>query len=102
MTARPTDEELKEIYALFKQATVGDVNVGKCLLLLYYFLFTGHFIFIKLFKYVCFHNLARPGMLDFKGKAKWDSWESKKGMSSDAAKEAYVVKAEELVAKYSA
>ena len=41
-------------------------------------------------------------MLDFKGKAKWDSWELKKGMSSDAAKEAYVVKAEELVAKYSA
>nr|CAH0102040.1 unnamed protein product [Daphnia galeata] len=72
LTARPTDEELKEIYALFKQAMVGDVNV------------------------------ARPGMLDFKGKAKWDSWESKKGMSSDAAKEAYVVKAEELVAKYSA
>jgi diazepam-binding inhibitor (GABA receptor modulating acyl-CoA-binding protein) len=41
-------------------------------------------------------------MLDFKGKAKWDSWESKKGMSCDAAKEAYVVKAEEIVAKYSA
>ncbi|XP_057372616.1 acyl-CoA-binding protein homolog [Daphnia carinata] len=72
LTARPTDDELKEIYALFKQATVGDVNV------------------------------ARPGMLDFKGKAKWDAWESKKGMSSDAAKEAYVVKSEELVAKYSA
>ncbi len=28
LTARPTDDELKEIYALFKQATVGDVNVG--------------------------------------------------------------------------
>ncbi|KZS07345.1 Acyl-CoA-binding domain-containing protein 7 [Daphnia magna] len=72
LTARPTDDELKEIYALFKQATIGDVNV------------------------------ARPGMLDFKGKAKWDSWESKKGMSSDAAKEAYVAKTEELLAKYSA
>ncbi|KAI9565198.1 hypothetical protein GHT06_008979 [Daphnia sinensis] len=72
LTARPTDDELKEIYALFKQATVGDVNV------------------------------ARPGMLDFKGKAKWDSWESKKGMSSDAAKQAYITKSEELLAKYSA
>nr|CAH0111016.1 unnamed protein product [Daphnia galeata] len=70
LTARPTDDELKEIYALFKQATVGDVNV------------------------------ARPGMMDFKGKAKWDAWESKKGMSSQAAKEAYIVKSAELVAKY--
>ncbi|KAK4011537.1 hypothetical protein OUZ56_020655 [Daphnia magna] len=70
LTARPTDDELKEIYALFKQATVGDINV------------------------------ARPGMLDFKGKAKWDAWNSKKGMSSDAAKEAYISKAAELLAKY--
>ncbi len=46
--------------------------------------------------------LARPGMLDLKGKAKWDSWEAKKGMSLDAAKEAYVSKTEELVTKYSA
>jgi diazepam-binding inhibitor (GABA receptor modulator, acyl-CoA-binding protein) len=45
-------------------------------------------------------NTARPGMLDFKGKAKWDAWESKKGTSSDAAKETYITKAEELVAKY--
>lgn len=28
MTVRPTDEELKEIYALFKQGTTGDVNTG--------------------------------------------------------------------------
>lgn len=41
-------------------------------------------------------------MLDFKGKAKWDAWESKKGMASDAAKEAYIEKAAQLVAKYGA
>jgi diazepam-binding inhibitor (GABA receptor modulating acyl-CoA-binding protein) len=41
-------------------------------------------------------------MLDLKGKAKWDSWEAKKGMSLDAAKEASVSKTEELVTKYSA
>ncbi len=46
--------------------------------------------------------LARPGMLDLKGKAKWDSWESKKSMSCEAAKDAYVAKAAELVAKYGA
>ena len=45
------DAQKLDIYALFKQATVGDVNT------------------------------SRPGMLDFKGKAKWDAWESKKGMS---------------------
>lgn len=39
-------------------------------------------------------------MLDFKGKAKWDAWDSKKGMASDAAKEAYIAKAAELKSKY--
>jgi hypothetical protein len=62
--------------------------------------FTGSKILINtLSKFFC---IVRPGMLDLKGKAKWDSWESKKGMSSEAAKEAYVAKAAELVAKYGA
>ncbi|XP_042879858.1 acyl-CoA-binding protein-like [Penaeus japonicus] len=67
---QPTDDELKEIYSLFKQATVGDINT------------------------------ERPGMLDFKGKAKWDAWSSKKGMAKDAAMEAYVAKAEQLISTY--
>ena len=54
------DEKKLDIYGLFKQATVGDVNT------------------------------SRPGMLDFKGKAKWDAWEAKKGMSQDDAKNAYI------------
>ncbi|GLH14212.1 hypothetical protein R5R35_003604 [Gryllus longicercus] len=66
----PSDDELLEIYALFKQGTVGDVNT------------------------------ARPGMLDFKGKAKWDAWDSKKGMSTDAAKEAYIAKVKQLIETY--
>ncbi|XP_034230897.1 acyl-CoA-binding protein homolog 1-like [Thrips palmi] len=66
----PSDDELLELYALFKQGTVGDVNT------------------------------ARPGMLDFKGKYKWDAWEKKKGTTQDAAKEAYIAKVAELVAKY--
>ncbi|KAK3878970.1 hypothetical protein Pcinc_016414 [Petrolisthes cinctipes] len=66
----PTDDELKELYGLYKQVTVGDVNT------------------------------ERPGMLDFKGKAKWDAWSSKKGMDKDAAMEAYVAKADQLVATY--
>ena len=54
------------LYALFKQATVGDVNT------------------------------ARPGMFDMTGKAKWDNWDSKKGMSTADAKAAYVQKAKDL------
>lgn len=67
LSSQPSDADLLELYALFKQATVGDCNT------------------------------ARPGMLDFKGKAKWDAWDGKKGMSQDTAKEQYIAKAEELI-----
>lgn len=59
-----------ELYALFKQANVGDVNV------------------------------PRPGMLDFKGKAKWDAWEKKKGLSAEDARAKYVELVNALRAKY--
>lgn len=65
----PKDDDLLELYALYKQATVGDVNT------------------------------ARPGMLDFKGKAKWDAWDHKKGTDSEKAKQDYVNKVAELVGK---
>ena len=76
-TARMSSEDIKdqvgalsnddklEFYGLFKQATVGDVNT------------------------------ERPGMLDMKGKAKWDAWKAKEGMSQDDAKAAYVAKVQE-------
>ncbi|KAG8037510.1 hypothetical protein G9C98_005720 [Cotesia typhae] len=70
LTKRPSDDELLELYALFKQATVGDVNTG------------------------------RPGMLDLKGKAKWDRWNSKKGISKDDAKKSYIAYAMGLLATY--
>lgn len=28
---KPNDAELLELYGLYKQATIGDVNTGKCL-----------------------------------------------------------------------
>jgi len=44
---------------------------------------------------------ARPGsLLDFKGKAKWDAWNGKKGISQDEAKELYIAKAELLISTY--
>nr|ACO11555.1 Acyl-CoA-binding protein homolog [Caligus rogercresseyi] len=65
-----SQDEMKEVYALYKQATVGDVNVD------------------------------RPGMMDLKGKAKWDSWSTKKGMTTDEAKGKYISLAKDLVAKH--
>ncbi|XP_043923447.1 acyl-CoA-binding domain-containing protein 7 [Protopterus annectens] len=70
LKARPDDDELRELYGLYKQVTVGDINIG------------------------C------PGMLDLKGKAKWEAWNSKKGMSREDAMNAYISKANEMKEKY--
>lgn len=69
-TKRPTDSELLQLYALFKQATVGD------------------------------NNTSKPGMLDLKGRAKWESWNDNKGKSQDAAKEEYIALVEKLSTQY--
>ena len=45
-------------------------------------------------------NTTRPGMLDFAGKAKWDAWNAKKGMSSADAEAAYIKNVAELKTKY--
>ncbi len=55
-----------DLYSLFKQGSSGDV--------------TG----------------SRPGMFDPVGRAKWDAWEKRKGMSKDAAMEAYVALIDKL------
>ena len=60
------NDVLLELYALFKQATIGNT--------------TGD----------------RPGMLDVKGRAKYDAWAKKKGMTTDAAMQAYI----DLVGKH--
>lgn len=39
-------------------------------------------------------------MFDLKGKAKWNSWSEKKGMSQGEAMEKYIVYVDELLAKY--
>ena len=66
----PPPERLLELYSLYKQATQGDVSG------------------------------SRPGMLDFKGRAKWDAWATRKGTSKDAAKQAYVEAVARLEKKY--
>ena len=67
MDKLPNDKKA-DIYGLFKQATVGDINT------------------------------ERPGMLDFKGKAKWDAWSSKKGITQEEAKQAYIDLINDLLA----
>ncbi|XP_037532222.1 acyl-CoA-binding domain-containing protein 7 [Nematolebias whitei] len=67
---QPTNDELLTLYGLYKQAIVGDVNTEK------------------------------PGILDPTGKAKWEAWESRKGMSKDEAMSTYITHAKEVISKY--
>ncbi len=66
LSKRPDNATLLELYALFKQGTAGDVQ-GE-----------------------------RPGMMDFKGRAKYDAWAQRKGTTPEAAKQAYVALVERL------
>lgn len=67
---RPTDDELLELYGLFKQATVGD------------------------------NTTERPGVFDFKGKYKWDAWKKLEGLSQEEAEKKYIEFADKLIEKY--
>jgi diazepam-binding inhibitor (GABA receptor modulator, acyl-CoA-binding protein) len=71
LTKRPSNEELLDLYALFKQATDGDVSGD------------------------------RPGGFDFKAIAKFDAWANKKGLSKDQAMTEYVSLMSRLQASYS-
>ncbi|PPE66316.1 acyl-CoA-binding protein [Caldimonas caldifontis] len=57
---KPDNMTLLKIYALYKQATVGDVEG------------------------------SRPGFTDMVGRAKWDAWNALKGQSADEAKQSYI------------
>lgn len=56
----PSNDVLLELYGLFKQASTGDAT-GK-----------------------------RPGMMNVRGRAKFDAWAARKGMSQEDARTAYV------------
>jgi len=57
---KPDNMTLLKIYALYKQASSGDVD-GK-----------------------------RPGFTDMVGRAKWDAWNEVKGKSTDEAMQEYI------------
>lgn len=66
----PSNEDLLALYALFKQGTAGDVT-GK-----------------------------RPGMLDMKGRAKFDAWSKNEGIAAADAMQKYVTLVHDLKTKY--
>jgi acyl-CoA-binding protein len=66
LSKSPSTDDLLELYALYKQATAGDVSG------------------------------SRPGMLDMKGRAKYDAWAKKKGTSKDDAMTKYVALVDRL------
>ncbi|RZF45746.1 hypothetical protein LSTR_LSTR012677 [Laodelphax striatellus] len=70
LTQKPSDDELLELYGLFKQATEGD------------------------------NTADRPGITNLKGRYKWDSWTAKKGLSKEDAQNEYVAKVKQLMTKY--
>ena len=66
LPTKPSNMVLLQLYALYKQATEGDVSG------------------------------ARPGGFDFKAIAKYDAWNGLKGTSQDDARQQYVELVSEL------
>jgi diazepam-binding inhibitor (GABA receptor modulating acyl-CoA-binding protein) len=66
LAKRPDNDTLLQLYALYKQATVGNA-IG-----------------------------ARPGFTDFVGRAKYDAWAKLKGTSKDTAMQSYIALVETL------
>ncbi|KAI0322124.1 acyl-CoA-binding protein [Amylostereum chailletii] len=64
---QPSQDDQLFFYSYYKQVTIGDVNT------------------------------ARPGMLDFVGKAKWDAWKKVEGTSKEDAITKYVEKLLEIL-----
>ena len=60
LSQRPDNATLLKLYALYKQASTGDVTE------------------------------AKPGFGDMVGRAKWDAWNGLKGTPTDAAMQQYI------------
>jgi acyl-CoA-binding protein len=70
LTKRLSNEELLSLYALFKQASEGDVSGD------------------------------RPGGFDFKGIAKYDAWADLKGKSKEQSMQEYISLMDRLYQEY--
>jgi diazepam-binding inhibitor (GABA receptor modulating acyl-CoA-binding protein) len=70
LKVQPSNDELLQIYSLYKQATDGDCNI------------------------------PAPSAFNLLGKAKWVAWQSQKGISKSDAEKKYVSLVESLIKKY--
>ncbi|TGZ60540.1 hypothetical protein CRM22_008485 [Opisthorchis felineus] len=70
LKCRPGDDDLLELYGLFKQANEGDISE------------------------------PAPFFIEFKAKAKWNAWNGRKGMSKEDAKKQYIEAATKCIEKY--
>jgi len=68
LTTRPSNDDLLELYAAYKQATTGDASDAK-----------------------------KPGRFDLVGKAKYDAWTELAGVSTDDAKHRYIATVQRLL-----
>lgn len=66
LAKRPSDNDMLDLYALYKQATDGDVAGDK------------------------------PGFFDFVARAKFEAWESLQGTSAEQAMQRYIDKVRSL------
>jgi acyl-CoA-binding protein len=71
LAEKPSIDAMLELYALYKQGAFGDVSGD------------------------------RPSVLDIRGRAKYDAWARKKGMSRDQAMRAYIEYVNQLAAAQS-
>jgi acyl-CoA-binding protein len=85
-TPGPNNDEMLELYALFKQAKFGDNDTRKhgsfCCIDAATWEPTATATVQLLTAGVVYLSAAKPGLLDLKGKKKWESWNSKKGEST--------------------
>ena len=66
----PTNEEKLNLYGLYKQAIIGDINI------------------------------SQPWAVQLEANAKWTAWNKNQGMNSNSAKEKYIDFVKILVNKY--
>lgn len=66
----PSNDELQLLYGLYKQSTVGNINI------------------------------TRPNIFNLKETKKWDGWNAQKGLSKYDAEVKYIIYVNELIQKY--
>jgi diazepam-binding inhibitor (GABA receptor modulating acyl-CoA-binding protein) len=70
LRSKPSNSSLTMLYGLYKQSTIGDINIEK------------------------------PNFLNFEGVQKWNSWNAYKGTSQYDAEVKYIILVNKLIQKH--